>query len=61
MAIRVTIWHEYRHEKTRPNVREMYPDGMAGQTLVSVPGVSEGLCGGSRPSANDDGHDQNEN
>ena len=32
-----------------PSVEEMYPDGMAGQTLVSVPGVSEGLCGGSRP------------
>ncbi|HEY6610362.1 MAG TPA: pantoate--beta-alanine ligase [Pseudomonas sp.] len=32
-----------------PTVEEMYPDGMAGQTLVSVPGVSEGLCGGSRP------------
>ena len=32
-----------------PNVEEMYPDGMAGQTIVSVPGVSEGLCGGSRP------------
>ena len=27
----------------------MYPDGMAEQTIVSVPGVSEGLCGGSRP------------
>ncbi|MBC9249453.1 pantoate--beta-alanine ligase [Pseudomonas alcaligenes] len=32
-----------------PEVEEMYPDGMAGQTLVSVQGVSEGLCGGSRP------------
>lgn len=32
-----------------PDVEEMYPNGMAGQTLVSVPGVSEGLCGGSRP------------
>ncbi|MBV2134957.1 pantoate--beta-alanine ligase [Pseudomonas sp. MAP12] len=32
-----------------PGVEEMYPDGMAGQTIVSVPGVSEGLCGGSRP------------
>ncbi|KAF1052587.1 MAG: Pantothenate synthetase [Stenotrophomonas maltophilia] len=32
-----------------PTVDEMYPDGMQGQTRVSVPGVSEGLCGGSRP------------
>jgi pantoate--beta-alanine ligase len=27
----------------------MYPDGMAGQTRVSVPQLSEGLCGASRP------------
>lgn len=32
-----------------PNVDEMYPEGMAGQTRVSVQGVSEGLCGTSRP------------
>jgi len=32
-----------------PNVEEMYPDGMAAQTLVSVPHLSEGLCGASRP------------
>ncbi|MCL7461979.1 pantoate--beta-alanine ligase [Pseudomonas sp. NW5] len=32
-----------------PGVEQMYPDGMAGQTRVSVPGVSEGLCGASRP------------
>lgn len=32
-----------------PNVEEMYPSGQALQTIVSVPGVSEGLCGGSRP------------
>lgn len=32
-----------------PGVEEMYPDGMSGQTIVSVPGVSEGLCGASRP------------
>ncbi len=32
-----------------PNVQEMYPSGQALQTIVSVPGVSEGLCGGSRP------------
>ena len=28
MAIRVTVWHEYRHEKTDPKVREVYPDGI---------------------------------
>jgi len=32
-----------------PNVEEVYPDGMSGQTRVSVPQLSEGLCGASRP------------
>ena len=32
-----------------PSAAEMYPDGMAGQTRVSVPQLSEGLCGTSRP------------
>ena len=32
-----------------PDVEEMYPNGMAEQTRISVPGVSEGLCGASRP------------
>ncbi|MEL0168683.1 MAG: pantoate--beta-alanine ligase [Pseudomonadaceae bacterium] len=32
-----------------PNASEMYPEGMEGHTRVSVPVVSEGLCGGSRP------------
>ncbi|AZE51192.1 Pantoate--beta-alanine ligase [Pseudomonas chlororaphis] len=32
-----------------PSVEEMYPDGMDGQTRVSVPQLSEGLCGASRP------------
>ncbi|WP_341707325.1 pantoate--beta-alanine ligase [Halopseudomonas sp.] len=32
-----------------PNASEMYPEGMDGHTRVSVPVVSEGLCGGSRP------------
>jgi pantoate--beta-alanine ligase len=32
-----------------PDLEEMYPPGQEGQTRVSVPGVSEGLCGGSRP------------
>ncbi|MFZ3154268.1 pantoate--beta-alanine ligase [Pseudomonas sp.] len=32
-----------------PDVEDMYPHGMHDQTRVSVPGVSEGLCGASRP------------
>ena len=32
-----------------PTVDEMYPDGMSVQTRVSVPQLSEGLCGASRP------------
>jgi pantoate--beta-alanine ligase len=32
-----------------PTVEEMYPDGRVGQTRVSVPQLSEGLCGASRP------------
>ncbi|GGU57960.1 pantothenate synthetase [Pseudomonas laurentiana] len=32
-----------------PSVEEMYPEGMAGQTRVCVPQLSEGLCGASRP------------
>ena len=32
-----------------PTVEEIYPDGMGVQTRVSVPHLSEGLCGASRP------------
>lgn len=28
MALRVTVWHEYRHEKKNPKVAEVYPHGM---------------------------------
>jgi trehalose utilization protein len=28
MSIRVTVWHEYRHEKKNPKVAEVYPKGM---------------------------------
>lgn len=28
MAIRVTIWNEFRHEKVHEEVREIYPDGI---------------------------------
>ena len=26
--VRVTVWHEFRHEKTNPRVAEVYPHGM---------------------------------
>ncbi|MGN7454014.1 ThuA domain-containing protein [Paenibacillus pasadenensis] len=29
-AIRVTVWNEYRHEKTNPRVAEIYPEGIHG-------------------------------
>lgn len=32
-----------------PNAAEIYPDGMEQQTLVSVPDISETLCGAARP------------
>lgn len=32
-----------------PNEQLMYPQGMATQSIVRVPVISEGLCGGSRP------------
>ena len=37
------------HLLFHPDAEEMYPHGMDSQTRVSVRGVSEGLCGGSRP------------
>lgn len=30
MSIRVTVWHEHRHEKKNPKVAEIYPQGMHG-------------------------------
>lgn len=30
MSLRVTLWHEFRHEKTNPVVAKLYPDGMHG-------------------------------
>lgn len=30
MSIQVTIWHEFRHEKTKPKVAEIYPQGIHG-------------------------------
>ena len=39
-AIRVTIWHEYRHEKHDKHIAEVYPEGIHGA-------LAEGLapCG----------------
>lgn len=37
------------HMVFAPSVSDMYPEGMDGHTQVSVPVVSEGLCGASRP------------
>lgn len=34
MPIRVTVWHEYRHEKKDESVRRLYPEGMH-QTLAA--------------------------
>jgi trehalose utilization protein len=28
MSLRVTVWHEFRHEKKNPRVAELYPRGM---------------------------------
>lgn len=28
MPINVTVWHEFRHEKKNPKVKEIYPNGM---------------------------------
>lgn len=28
MSLRVTVWHEYRHEKKNPEVARIYPEGM---------------------------------
>lgn len=37
------------HLLFHPDIAEIYPHGMGDQARVSVPGVSEGLCGASRP------------
>ena len=39
--IRVTVWNEYRHEKTNEQIAEIYPDGMhnaIGNYLKTQPG-----------------------
>ena len=31
MSIKVTVWNEYFHEKTKPEIREVYPEGIHGR------------------------------
>ena len=40
-TIRVTVWNEYRHEKTNAQIAQIYPDGMhnaIGNYLKKQPG-----------------------
>lgn len=48
MALRVTVWHEYRHEHKKEAVSKLYPDGMhmvmksaIEETLADLPGGVE--------------------
>lgn len=41
MPIRVTVWHEFRHEKTSEVVRSIYPEGMH----VTLKGALDRLLG----------------
>jgi len=43
------LFREGAHILYTPQVEEIYPEGMTAQTLVKVPGLSETLCGSSRP------------
>jgi pantoate--beta-alanine ligase len=43
------LFAERTHYLFLPSVAEMYPNGMAEQTLVEVPDLSATLCGASRP------------
>ncbi len=33
-SLRVTVWHEFRHEKTNPKVAQLYPDGIHGAIVA---------------------------
>ncbi|HEX8325221.1 MAG TPA: ThuA domain-containing protein [Tepidisphaeraceae bacterium] len=47
MSIRVTIWHEHRHEKKHKAVSDLYPEGMHGQLarhLRTQEGLEVGLA-----------------
>ena len=40
-TVRVTVWNEYRHEKTNEQIAQIYPDGMhnaIGNYLKEQPG-----------------------
>ena len=42
-TIRVTVWNEYRHEKTNKDIAKLYPDGMHGtiaKYLEAQPGIA---------------------
>ncbi|MGH7175816.1 MAG: ThuA domain-containing protein, partial [Tepidisphaeraceae bacterium] len=43
MPIRVTIWNEFRHEKTNPKVREIYPNGLH-ETIAAHLREAPDLC-----------------
>jgi pantoate--beta-alanine ligase len=43
------LFSESAHILYAPGVEEIYPDGMAAQTQVRVPDLSETLCGTNRP------------
>jgi trehalose utilization protein len=41
--VRVTVWNEFRHEKTSPEIAKIYPDGMHGAIasyLKALPGMA---------------------
>lgn len=48
-ADREKLFAEGVHYLFTPAVGEIYPDGLAAQTLVRVPDLSETLCGSERP------------
>ena len=35
-SLRVTVWNEFRHERTNPQVRAVYPDGIHEALAVSL-------------------------
>jgi trehalose utilization protein len=41
MPTRVTIWNEFRHEKTNPKVAEIYPDGLHQAIAANLRKVSD--------------------
>lgn len=36
MAVRVTVWSEYRHEKRNPRIAEIYPEGIHGAIATAL-------------------------